>query len=486
MRLVLLNPRSNASGKRIVPFSLLALGAVLEGRHEYAIVDGNVEPDVRARLRAEIANGARLVGLTAMPGPQLGEAAAISRWLKESCPDVAIAWGGYFPTEHARTCLDAGYVDYVVRGHGEQAMVMLADALEAGRQPPRSPGLAWKDRPDAPVAPVPDPDALPDFPFHRIDLDAYVRATFLGRRTVGYHSSYGCPFTCNFCGVVSLTAGRWKAQSAARVAAAVERYVRDWRVDAVEFYDNNFFTSEARSAEVAERIRPLGVAWWGEGRVDTMLRFSEATWRAMRDSGLRMVFLGAESGSAETLARMDKGGTLRPQDTLELARLMRGYGIVPEFSFIVGNPPDPEGDTAHTLRFVREIKARHPQSEVILYHYTPVPLAGALLDAAAGGGFEFPRTLEAWTTGDAQRDALRRGTGLPWVRARARQRVRDFESVLNAYYPTTTDGRLTRVRRGLLRAAAAWRYHTRCYAFPLELRALQRIFRYQRPETAGF
>lgn len=486
MKLVLFNPRSNASGKRVVPFSLLALGAVLEGRHEYAVVDANVEPDPLGRLRAEVEGGARLVGLTAMPGPQLAHAAQASRFLKDAYPDVAVAWGGYFPTEHPGACLGSGRVDYVVRGHGEQAFLSLADALESGRRPPRLPGLAWSEHADAPVAPVPDPEALPPFPFHRLDLEAYVRPTFLGRRTLGYHSSYGCPFTCNFCGVVSLTGGRWKAQSAARVAAVVEAYVREWRVDAVEFYDNNFFTSEARCREIADRIRPLAVAWWGEGRVDTMLRFDDATWRAMRASGLRMVFLGAESGSAETLARMEKGGTLRPQDTLELAALMRGHGIVPEFSFIVGNPPDPERDTSETLGFVRRIKERHPESEIILYHYTPVPLAGALLDAAESSGFRFPATLDEWTSGPGQRDALRRGTGLPWVRARWRQRVRDFERVLNAYYPTSTDRRLTRFRRTLLRSVSAWRYHARCYAFPLELRALQRVFRYQRPETAGF
>jgi anaerobic magnesium-protoporphyrin IX monomethyl ester cyclase len=486
MKLVLFNPRSNASGKRVVPFSLLALGAVLEGRHEYALVDANVDADPLGRLRAEIEGGARLVGVTAMPGPQLAHAAEVSRFLKDTFPAVTVAWGGYFPTEHPEACLASGSVDYVVRGHGEQPLLTLADALEAGRRPPRLPGLAWSGHLQAPVAPVPDPEALPPFPFHRLDLEAYVRPTFLGRRTLGYHSSYGCPFTCNFCGVVSLTGGRWKAQSAARVAAVVEAYVREWRVDAVEFYDNNFFTSEARCAEIAERLRPLAVAWWGEGRVDTLLRFDDATWRAMRASGLRMVFLGAESGSAETLARMDKGGTLRPQDTLDLAARMRGYGIVPEFSFIVGNPPDPAGDTAHTLRFVREIKRRHPESEIILYHYTPVPLPGALLEAAETSGFRFPRTLDEWTSGAGQRDALRRGTGLPWVRARWRQRVRDFERVLNAYYPTSTDRRLTRSRRTLLRAVSAWRYHARCYAFPLELRALQRLFRYQRPETAGF
>jgi radical SAM superfamily enzyme YgiQ (UPF0313 family) len=110
-----------------------------------------------------------------------------------------------------------------------------------------------------------------------------------------------------------MVSGRWLAQSAVRVATVIEEYRRRWGVDAVEFVDNNFFVHEGRVAEIAERIRGFGVAWWGEGRIDTMLRFGPATWQAMRDSGLKMVFLGAESGSKETLARMDKGGRMAPE-----------------------------------------------------------------------------------------------------------------------------------------------------------------------------
>ena len=51
--------------------------------------------------------------------------------------------------------------------------------------------------------------------------------------------------------------------------------VERWGVDAVEFYDNNFFVHQARTAEFAERIMDLGIAWWGEGRIDTLLKYSE-------------------------------------------------------------------------------------------------------------------------------------------------------------------------------------------------------------------
>jgi hypothetical protein len=38
----------------------------------------------------------------------------------------------------------------------------------------------------------------------------------------------------------------------------------------------------------------------------------------------------------------------------------------------------------------------------------------------------------------------------------------------------------------VLRLASAWRYRFEIYALPIELRVLQRLLRYQRPETAGF
>ena len=82
--------------------------------------------------------------------------------------------------------------------------------------------------------------------------------------------------------------------------------------------------------------------------------------------------------------------------------------------------------------------------------------------------------------------ARRRDPRTPWAPRSIRQRVRNFETVLNAYYPTVTDPKLTPRRRQLLRAMAAWRYHTRVEATAFELNAVQRVFHYQRPETTGF
>ena len=271
-----------------------------------------------------------------------------------------------------------------------------------------------------------------------------------------------------------------------RTADVVHGLVDRYRVDAVEFYDNNFFTHEARTAAFAEAVLDLGIGWWGEARIDTMLGYRERTWQLLRDSGLQMVFLGAESGSDDTLARMNKGGTASAAKTLEIVAKMRRYDIVPELSFVIGNPPDPEADTEATIALIRRVKELHPATEIVLYAYTPVPLAGELYEQAVASGFAFPETLEEWASPDWLELIQRRAAHLPWISDDLRSRLRGFEWVLNARYPTATNPDLGPTKRSLLKAASSWRYRLGVYDHPIELRALHRLVRYRRPETAGF
>ncbi|HEY8744486.1 MAG TPA: radical SAM protein, partial [Chloroflexota bacterium] len=452
---------------------------VLEGKHDYVIVDGNLEDDPVAVL-----------AVTVMPGPQLHEAVPHCQRLKALHPDLTIVWGGYFPTQHYDVCLRADYVDYVVRGHGEYTFAALIDAVVAGQAPGPLPGLAYRALGSGEIvastpAPIPSPEGLPGFPYQRVDLQRYIRSTFLGKRTLPHHSSYGCPFFCNFCAVVNMVNGRWLAQSAEHTAHVVYSLVQTWNLDAVEFYDNNFFVHEARSAEFAERIMDLGISWWGESRVDTLLKYSDQTWALLRDSGLKMVFMGAESGSDDTLRRMNKGGTASTQKTLAIAAKTAQYGIIPEFSFVLGNPPDPEADVQQTLAFIRRVKQVNPRAEIILYTYTPVPLAGELYDQAKAEGFVFPATLEEWVNPAWLEFSQRRNTHVPWLKDPLRQQLHDFERVLNAYYPTATNPHLGSAACWVLRVASGWRYRTGMYRHPLELRALQKVLAYQRAETSG-
>ena len=49
--------------------------------------------------------------------------------------------------------------------------------------------------------------------------------------------------------------------------------------------------------------------WWGEGRIDTIDKYTDRSLALMREAGCKMIFFGAETGNDEILKKMDKGGT---------------------------------------------------------------------------------------------------------------------------------------------------------------------------------
>ena len=488
------NPISTSPGKQRLPLSLLAVSAVIADDYDVDFIDGNLIADPAAAIieRAR-ATKAKLLAVTVMPGPQIRQAVPVCKRVKAALPDLTILWGGYFPTQHYEVTLRDGCVDYIIQGQGEAPFRTFVDRLHTGGSLTDIPSLVHRRGDDIIVndrAPVVSLNKLPWFPYDRLDVNRYVGQSYLGNRVLSHNTSFGCPFACNFCAVVALANRRWIPESAERVANIVEHMHKTWHIDGLEFHDMDFFVQESRTAEFAERVAHFAgdsIRWWGLGRVDTLMSYSDDSWRKMQKSGLKMVFMGAESGSDETLKRMNKGGNSGTAQTLALVERMKHFGIVPELSFVLGNPPDPAADIEATIKFIRKIKTINPATELVLYIYTPVPQEGSiLLDEAEKLGFRFPTTLDQWASDEWAKFAMRRDPGTPWFKDQVRSRVRSFESVINAYYPTVTDMRLKGNYRHLLKALSGWRYRLEFYDWPYELKALQRVIHYRRPETTGF
>src|SRR3977135_4252379 len=143
-------------------------------------------------------------------------------------------------------------------------------------------------------------------------------------------------------------------ESPGRTVASLDHLQGKYGVNAVQFYDNNFFLREDHASELAGRIAPLNLRWWCEARVDIVLGYSDDTLRRLRGAGCVMIFFGVESGSDAALRSMKK--QLTTEQTLALARRIREFDIVPEYSMIFGNPEDAERDVAENIAFARRIK----------------------------------------------------------------------------------------------------------------------------------
>jgi hypothetical protein len=101
-------------------------------------------------------------------------------------------------------------------------------------------------------------------------------------------------------------------------------------------------------------------------------------------------------------------------------------------------------------------------------------------------GFRFPEHLEDWISPQWEFFDLRKNPLTPWLKPEMIDKIKNFETVLNSYYPTVSDIRLTSIKKKLLRSISYLRYKTGIYQKPYELKALQILWKYRQPEIEGF
>ena len=497
-KVLLFNPRAGET-VHIIPNAILAIAASIEGLAEYVIVDGNREADPLKKINGYLRSGEfGFFASTVMPGPQLKQAIPFTRKIRQEFPQVKIIWGGYFASNHHITIIKSGDVDVIVNGPGDKAFPLLLKALSNNYPLGDIENLVFMTDRKIIVTKksvLHDQDTLPALPYDKLDsfysMNGYLGKTFLGSKTIAYHSSIGCPFTCSFCGVVPIFNARWQGKSAQAIHKDII-YLKDkFGGNALQFHDNNFFVSEKRAVEFAELIAAEKMKWWAEGRIDTMDHFSDESLQAIADSGCAMIFFGAESGNNKLLSQMDKGGKQTGEKIKSFAARIKKFGIIPEYSFVLGLPADTEEQVWQQIfdevAFIKEIKEINPDTEIVIYVYTPVPTEGSeLYHDSAAKGFSFPRTLDEWMQPQWLNFDLHREFLTPWLKPEMIRYIHDFETVIHAQYPTVSDYKLSWVQRKVIKKISFLRYHMNIFSYPYELKALMKYWlRYRQPEIQG-
>jgi len=497
-KIILFNPLS-AIAKHRVPNSILNIAASVEGKYDWAIVDGNCDADPVEKIESYFNTGEyKYLGVTVMPGPQLRQAIPVSKAIKAKFPEAKIIWGGYFPSTQPDAVLCSGFVDFIINGPGDHAFPQLIDALSNNTPFEFIKNIIYKT--DRGIIKngkedLIDQETLPPLPYNKLTdfypMEKYLGRTYLGNKTLAYHSSIGCPFTCSFCAVVPIYEARWKAKSALTVYNDV-KYIKDkWGADAIEFHDNNFFVSEKRTVEFAKLIKPENMSWWGMARIDTMDKFSDASLAAIREGGCKIIFFGAESGNNEILEQLDKGGTQTGDQIIRFAERLKKFDIIPEYSFVLGTPAPTakqvQAQIDFEIDFIKKVKAVNPRTEIVLYTYSPVPTEGSeLFKQVQAAGFKFPQTLEDWISPAWENFDMRKNPLTPWLTPEMIDKIRNFETVLNGVYPTVTDIRLNDLKRRSIKMLSTLRYKINLYKYPYEIKLLQRAWKYRQPEIQGF
>jgi radical SAM superfamily enzyme YgiQ (UPF0313 family) len=255
-----------------------------------------------------------------------------------------VVLGGPASSPMAALLLDSfPFLDYVVRGEGEQTFAELLEHLQ-GKRPARDIlGLTWRDggKPveNAPRALEDDLDLLPIPDFASYDMSSGA-ALYLD---VGR----GCPFKCSFCA----TAPFWKRQYRMK---SIERIVKEavlvrdaYGRNQINFSHDIFTCNRAWTLKFCDYLieHPIHMAWTCSTRTDII---DPEVLERMAAAGCVEIYYGIESGSPEIQQTIEKGLDLDWSRTIVEASAR--VGIRPVTGFIVGYPFETYQTLTDTLK----------------------------------------------------------------------------------------------------------------------------------------
>ena len=263
-------------------------------------------------------------------------------------------------SDHPGLYLDGG-ADVVVCGEGEITLCEVLDKLNGRSDQPLAsiPGLCLR-APDGQLLKTPprpivrDLDTLADPAWDLVDVEHY-RRVWMERH--GYFSmnivtTRGCPYHCNWC-AKPIYGQRYATRTPQHVAREIRSIVTRYRPDHLWIADDIFGLKPGWIEQFASIVSAGGpvVPFKCLMRADGV---TEAAARALKTSGCRTVWIGAESGSQRVLDWMEKGTRVDQIDTA--ARRLHEAGIEVGFFLQFGYPGETIDDIRLTLDMVRRCR----------------------------------------------------------------------------------------------------------------------------------
>jgi len=242
--------------------------------------------------------------------------------------------GGPYASSDPETLLPLA--DHVVVGEPDEIFHEIARDLEDG-----SARRLYRvtEKPDVSRTPVPRFDLLA--------LNKYA--------VMPVQFSRGCPFTCEFCDIITLYGRRPRTKSPAQLIGELDALLQlGWRKE-VFVVDDNFIGNHKAALELASELENwqhhnrYPFEFFTEASIDLASR--PGLLDAMVRANFCRVFIGIESPSAESLKEAKKFQNLR-KDPLDSIHIIQQHGLWVMGGFIVGFDSDPPDIFDRQIEFI--------------------------------------------------------------------------------------------------------------------------------------
>jgi len=232
------------------------------------------------------------------------------------------------------------FVDYVVQGEGERAILDIVSNKVSERivKYPRVQNLD--------ELPMPAWDYFVNLPYN------WGSDFFSDRPVFTMNTSRGCPFRCRFCSVGSVWHRKYTFFSAERVISDIEYVIEHYGAKGIYFREDNFTVNRKRLKRFCELIIQKGIkiSWACESRVSTL---TEDIVELMSGAGAKGLYIGVESGSQRILDFLQKDTTV--EQIRRVFSWCHKFGIKTAASVVIGVPGETEVDFWETQKLLKEI-----------------------------------------------------------------------------------------------------------------------------------
>ena len=345
------------------PIGIMTLSAVLKRAGHECIMFDQANPETPNKVIIERIQKQKpdLIGLSFLSVTSYPYAKILTRQIRACNVKVKLAFGGVFATINADLIkLQCPEVDFVCRGDGEQLILDLVEHLD---DTSKVNGITWaKDgqivhNPDRAIDtdldqwPFPDRESLPLEFAEALPLD--VPAVLSKRRFTVMQTSRGCPQSCVFCNISTISKRKWRARSPQYVINEL-KHLQGLGYGAVYFVDDNFLLQPKRIEGICKGINDnnITIQWGCEGRVDSV---AQHLFPIMAKAHCKMLMFGIESGSQKILDRLNKKQTLDEIKKAISDAKQAGIQLVHGF-FVIGSPDESIEDMKATFDFASKLR----------------------------------------------------------------------------------------------------------------------------------
>lgn len=367
-----------------MPIGLYKIAAYCKAYYNVVILDERLQ-DAENEINKLLASEDVLcLGFSVMIGSQITNALRLSKRFHGKIP---IVWGGPLPTILPEVVLSNEYVDYIVRGDGEAAVLSLLTSIDKETMD------NWDDGKIHVFQNLP----MSNIDYSHIEIpDEYFISRDGFRRAIALETSRGCPHACAFCHNTSLK-HPYRYICAETVKKTIDFLINRFNIDGVIFQEDNMFVDRRRAMEIIGFLEKTPeVGWKANSRIDYFKKLvcDRDFMDLLVNSGCHTLQFGIESGSIRILKMINK--KITPGDVISVNRALSQYNINLRYNFIIGFPTETEEEVLSTIQLAEQLQKDNKHVEPPFINiYTPVP-GTPLFDAAIDDGFIAPHTLEEW------------------------------------------------------------------------------------------